>query len=269
MLLNTVELARRVERAEIDFCARAADHEAGGPASLFDAGGGRAVFGRLGSPLNKVLGLGLDGPVSNDDLDAIDAFYAARLSPVAVELCPLAAIDLPARLVARGYVPRSFESQLARELPYTGGAGTTSGAIRAARTDDATGWLETVSQGFAVVEGEEAVPSDETVRAMSDLMKAFLHPAIGRYLAVDGSVPAGGGATYLAGDIVGIFGTTTRPEFRRRGVQEAIVRQVIADAPAHAGLAIATTAPGSSSQRTFERLGFQVLYTRTIFVKDA
>ena len=82
-------------------------------------------------------------------------------------------------------------------------------------------------------------------------------------------MPAGGGATYVVGDIVGIFGTTTRPAFRRRGVQEAIVRQVLADAPAHAGLAIATTAPGSSSQRTFERLGFQVLYTRTIFVKDA
>ncbi len=163
----------------------------------------------------------------------------------------------------------SFESELARELPYTGSAGTTSDAIRVARTDDATGWLETVSQGFAVVEGEEAVPSDETVRAMAEVMMAFLHPAIGRYIAVNGTVPAGGGATYVAGDIVGIFGTTTRPAFRRRGVQEAIVRQVIADAPAHAGLAIATTAPGSSSQRTFERLGFQVLYTRTIFVKDA
>ena len=269
MLLNTLELARRVERAEIDFCARGADHEAGGRAALFDAGGGRAVFGRLGSPLNKVLGLGLDGPVSDDELDAIDAFYAARQSPVAIELCPLAAIDLPARLVARGYVPRSFESELARELPYTGGAGRTSDAIQVARTDDASGWLETVSEGFAVVEGEEAVPSDDAVRALSAVMEAFLHPAIGRYLAVNGTVPAGGGATYATGDIVGIFGTTTRPGFRRRGVQEAIVRQVMADAPADACLAIATTAPGSSSQRTFERLGFQVLYTRTIFVKDA
>jgi ribosomal protein S18 acetylase RimI-like enzyme len=268
VLLNTVELARRVERAEIDFCARGADHEAGGRASLFEAGGGRAVFGRLGSPLNKVLGLGLDGPVSDDDLDAIEGFYAARQSPVAIELCPLAAIDLPARLVARGYVPRMFESELARALPYTGSAGTTSDAIRVARTDDATGWLETVSQGFAVVEGDEAVPSDETVRTMAEVMMAFLHPAIGRYIAVNGTVPAGGGATYVAGDIVGIFGTATRAAFRRRGVQEAIVRQVMAAAPAHAGLAIATTAPGSSSQRTFERLGFQVLYTRTIFVKD-
>jgi len=32
-------------------------------------------------------------------------------------------------------------------------------------------------------------------------------------------------------------------------------------------LAMATTEPGSVSQRTFERLGFQVIYTRAILVK--
>ena len=268
MLLNTVELARRVERAEIDFCARAADHEAGGRAARLDAGGGRAVFGRAGSPLNKVLGLGLDGPVKDDDLDAIEDFYAAHQAPIAIELCPLAAIDLPPRLVTRGYVPRGFENELARLLPFDG-APATNGTIRVSKTDDGAGWLEAVAEGFAVAEGDDGVASPEIVRAMSDVMASFLHPAIGRYLAMNGTLPAGGGATYVTGGIVGIFGTTTRPGFRRRGVQEAIVRKVLADAPAEARLAIATTLPGSSSQRTFERLGFQVLYTRTIFVKDA
>jgi hypothetical protein len=34
-----------------------------------------------------------------------------------------------------------------------------------------------------------------------------------------------------------------------------------------ADLIIATTEPGSVSQRTFERLGFRVVYTRAILVK--
>ena len=34
-----------------------------------------------------------------------------------------------------------------------------------------------------------------------------------------------------------------------------------------ADLTIATTEPGSISQRTFERCGFQVVYTRAILVK--
>ena len=39
------------------------------------------------------------------------------------------------------------------------------------------------------------------------------------------------------------------------------------DARGKADLVIATTEPGSISQRTFERLGFQVIYTRAILVK--
>ena len=35
-----------------------------------------------------------------------------------------------------------------------------------------------------------------------------------------------------------------------------------------ADLAIATTEPGSISQRTFERFGFQVLYTRAILLRN-
>ena len=67
---------------------------------------------------------------------------------------------------------------------------------------------------------------------------------------------------------LGIFGTATLPRFRRRGVQTALVEQALADAAGRADLAIATTEPGSTSQRTFERLGFGLVYTRAILVKQ-
>ena len=60
----TVDLARRIDRAEIDFCALAGGFGLPGVASL-DAGGGRALYSRPGSPLNKMLGLGLAVPVSD------------------------------------------------------------------------------------------------------------------------------------------------------------------------------------------------------------
>ena len=66
--------------------------------------------------------------------------------------------------------------------------------------------------------------------------------------------------------VLGIFGTATRPAYRRRGVQSAIVTRALNDARGSFDLAIATTEPGSISQRTFERFGFQVLYTRAILV---
>ncbi len=39
------------------------------------------------------------------------------------------------------------------------------------------------------------------------------------------------------------------------------------EAAGRADLAITTTEPGSTSQRVFERLGFRLIYTRTIVVK--
>jgi GNAT superfamily N-acetyltransferase len=270
VLLSTRELARRVQRAEIDFCAIGASHEAGGRAHTLDAGGGRAVFGRLGSPLNKVLGLGLQGTVRDDDLDAIERFYGGRKAPIAIELCPLAAPDLPARLCARGYVPQSFENELVRQLPATDLPPMPEAtAVVVEPASDGDEWLDAVAEGFAASEHAEAPASSETIADTADVMRAFLHPGIVRYLArVDGSI-AGGGASYAVGEVLGIFGTATVARFRRRGVQRAMVMWAMANAPREAALAIATTEPGSTSQRTFERLGFQVVYTRTIFVRPA
>ena len=112
----TLELARRVDRAEIDFCALATTLSALDAATL-ERGGGLAVYGAPGSPVNKVLGLGLGVEVSDDDLDAIEQFYAERGCPVQIELCPLAAPDLASRLTKRGYVLQAFENELARLAP--------------------------------------------------------------------------------------------------------------------------------------------------------
>ena len=58
------------------------------------------------------------------------------------------------------------------------------------------------------------------------------------------------------------------PAFRRRGVQQAVVAHLLRGASARTEFAMATVEPGSISQRNFERFGFQVVYTRAIFVLD-
>src|SRR5215218_1220940 len=112
MLHATLDLARRIDRAEIDFCAAAG----GGNVASLEIGGGRAVCSLPGSPLNKMLGLGLGETVEDADLDAIEAFYDERGVPVQIELCPLAMPGLSARLTKRGYQLQAFENQLARRM---------------------------------------------------------------------------------------------------------------------------------------------------------
>lgn len=269
MLHATLELARRIDRAEIDFCAIAAGAGRAGAVASLEVAGGRALCAFAGSPLNKVLGLGLGAAVEDADLDAIEEFYDERGIPVQIELCPLASPNLPARLTKRGYQLQAFENQLAREL---GDERVPDPELRVTRTtpdlDDL--WLRIVATGFASADdpGATAPPPPDLLENIGKVMNGFIHHDFERLLVwVDGE-PAGAGNVYVLDGVLGIAGTATLPAFRRRGVQQAIVAHALNSGVGRAELAMATTAPGSISQRNFERAGFQVVYTRAIFVLE-
>jgi GNAT superfamily N-acetyltransferase len=265
----TLELARRIDRAEIDFCAMATLLGAPDAATLF-RGGGLAVYGSPGMPSNKVLGLGLGVAVSDDDLDAIEQFYAERGCPVQIELCPLASPDLAPRLIKRGFVLQAFENELARPMPSEPVQPASGADIRVEAGVAEQPWLKVVSEGFAAPDraapGGPPPPRD-AVGAIGDVMRQFFHPEIVRYLAWVNGEPAGAALSFTRDGVLGIFGTATLPAFRRRGLQQAIVAKAMNDGRGKSDIVIATTEPGSISQRTFERLGFQVMYTRAILVK--
>ena len=265
----TLELARRIDRAEIDFCAMASLGVAPEAATL-ECAGGLAVYAAPGSPVNKVLGLGLGAHVSDDDIDAVEQFYAERGCPVQIELCPLASPDLPSRLTKRGYVLQAFENELARLAPTEAVQPASGADITVEAGADEQQWLKVVAEGFSVpdrlVPGSPPVPHD-AVAAIGEVMRLFFHPDIVRYVAhVDGQA-ASAAVSFIKDVVMCIAGTATRSAFRRRGLQRAIVARAMNDGLHKADLIIATTEPGSISQRTFERLGFRVVYTRAILVK--
>jgi len=269
MLHATLELARRVEKTEIDFCAVGAGVGVQGGAASIEVGGGRGVCGQPGSPMNKILGLGLGASVTDEDLDAIELFYDERECPIQIELCPLVSIDLVAKLQARGYVLKGFENELACALPRPRPSGNGLSVDVFAGDEEADTFLRVTAEGFAVSDSLPAADglAPDVIEHLVGVMRQFIHPDIVRYMVrIDGE-PAGAAASVISNGVLGIFGTATRPAYRRRGVQRAIVGKALEDAAGRADLAIATTEPGSISQRTFERFGFQVLYTRAILVR--
>jgi GNAT superfamily N-acetyltransferase len=267
MRFMDLELARRVERAEGNAgreCAEAfhlAHPEF--PVAVEEIGGGVAVFAGVDSPVTQVIGVGLGDAVTEQDLDRLGDFFLQRNAPAAVELCPLAEMSLYEKFAARGYRLMEVSNVLIREIPADGPKPSSPRdvAVRPASREEAKLWTRTVAQGFA-----EQFP---VTPEMLDLMEGFFQAASSTaFLAhVNGEV-AGGAALAIHRGVCGLFGASTLPNFRNRGVQTALLDSRISWAVERGcDLAVSIAQPGSVSHRNIERAGFRVAYTRTKLIR--
>src|SRR5262249_39043782 len=133
--------------------------------------------------------------------------------------------------------------------------------IRKVRQREMAAWARTVALGFA---GSYPL-TDELL----EVMQAFgSGPNPECYLARVHGKLAGGPAWALRDGAAGLFGASTLPAFRGRGVQTALLeRRLKRAAAAGADLAMCLAQPGSASERNVVRQGFHVLYTRVKFEK--
>jgi GNAT superfamily N-acetyltransferase len=261
-------LARRLERASAmsgKACAEGAQRlnpELGAAAE--EIAGGIAVYAGIDSPVTQALGIGLDGAIDSAELDRLEQFFRGRGAPVAIELCPLAGLALYEALANRAYRLLEVSNILVRELSAADRFDAPANGIllRQALPEDEQLFTQTVAQGFA-----EQAP---VTQPLLDVMAGFFHSEnTCSFLAfVDGAV-AGGASAFAFGGVAGMFGASTLPEFRARGVQSALLAARLSWAARQGcDLAKGVTLPGSVSQRNHERFGFGVAYTRTKLVRS-
>ncbi len=217
-----------------------------------------------GSPYNRAVGIGLHGPVSEPEFERIEAFFANYGVTPQVSLCPLADRSLLRCLAGGRYRIDMFMHTWVREISPTEDFHLPKGIIICpANYDEATLWTRVAFKGG--LDSEEAEPGRTAVIAAYPYMA---HTTC--YLAwVDGE--AAGAATLCVDEgLAEMFGASTRPSFRNRGVQSALLASRLAEAQRlGCSLAIVHTEPGSGSQRNVERLGFRLAYTKVHLVKDA
>jgi len=268
-LILDLALARRIELAEahaaVD-CAEALERmRPGGVGAVERIAGGFAIYCGAGSPVTQAVGLGLDGAVSEEEFERLEEFYRSREEPVRVETCPLADASLVRHFGERGYRVTEFSNVMALPLCGSSSAAAATGNPPAGVTIERIGnqqmdlWTLTVSQGFS-----ENFPVTQEIL---EVMKMFaLGANVECYLArVDGAV-AGGATLALRQGVAGLFGASTLPAFRNRGVQTALLKERLRRAMTeNCDLAVCIAQPGSSSQRNVVRQGFSVLYTRVKF----
>lgn len=268
-LVTDLELARSVEgfsaRVMAQLVQTLARRNPAGGATFLALGRVVAPFAGTGSPLNEVIGLGLDGPVEEKTLLAIEAFYQARQTAVRIQLCPLAEESLGRRLTARGYALLEFENVLVRELSPADATAAPSApgvSVDPAKALEQELWCRLARGGFFA---PAAAPDafEGVFEALFEQPDTF--PWIAR---VDGE-PAGAASVGVQDGITNLFGMATLPAYRGRGVQSALIAARLA-VGARLGSRIATVGgrPGSGSQRNLERAGFHIAYTRPLLVLD-
>jgi hypothetical protein len=100
-------LARRLEEIEAltaeAYVRRLVQRRPSADVAVQEVAGGRAVFAGPGSPLSETKNVGLNGPVSDADLDRIEKVFFSRAEPSRVVVCPLADPSLVEGLNRRGY----------------------------------------------------------------------------------------------------------------------------------------------------------------------
>ncbi len=267
-LFADLEVARRLETTDalagVEFArAWARLHSYAGEVSL-PVAGGHAGFAGADSPVTQAFGLGLNGPVTESDMDRMEEFYRAHAAAVNIETCPLADPSLLKLLNERGYLPIEYSNVLARELTDADLTRESPNPIqvRSAAANEAEAYSLIVAKSF--FENTELTPE------FIDVIMSPFHAA-GAYFflaEVDG-VARGGAMMSVHHRVASLGGAGTLPEFRNRGVQNALILERLKlAADSGCDLAMVATMPGSGSQRNVERHGFRVVYTRTKFLKQ-
>ncbi|HYP09343.1 MAG TPA: GNAT family N-acetyltransferase [Bryobacteraceae bacterium] len=259
-------LARRLETAEAVDAAGCAEAQCAldvvSGASVKPVAGGVAVFCGVGSPLTHALGIGMHGPVTADDLDDVELFFEERGAIVTLDVCPHADASLRELLAQRDYRIAEFINVMVCGLPAAESFKSPPCVqVRAAKPDEHEQYIRAVIGGFF---GRKDLTEDE--RRLGSIL--FNMSCTTAFLAEIDDSTVGGGGMSVRNRIASLFGDATLPEYRNRGVHTSVIQARMEAAAAQAcDVITAGTVPGSGSQRNYERLGFQVAYTKVTMVK--
>lgn len=212
--------------------------------------------------LNRVIGLGARGPVSDERIRAIlEGFEAAGIERYFVHRPPWTEA-LKSQLEANGLARyhRSW-AKFARGRDPVSDARTDL-VIRAAAPSDAEGFGQVFAEGFGLPP------------AAAPIFTALVgRPRWHVYVAVEERRLAGGGLLFVEDTAGYLCGATTLAPFRKRGVQAALMARRLEHALDLGCDTISTETgepvPGDPqhSYRNMQKAGFEVAYVRENYVR--
>jgi GNAT superfamily N-acetyltransferase len=257
-LLESLSPLLRIESAAValsrEYAAALATTDPSRYAAVLEIDGAAAIFAGSDSPLSKTVGVG--GAFGERSVDAVERFYRERGAAPAIELSPLAPSDLSEQLTGRGY-DEEYSLLVMRHAVVEAPEPSGDQSVEIVGDADPKLWAATVASGFSGL-SHELLLEIFTANAII--------PSVTRWLAMIDDEPIGGATMSIHNGVAHLFGTSVLPEFRRRGVQRALLAARL-DFARRNGCDIATVvaSPGSDSERNLKRAGFVEGWMRRVY----
>lgn len=276
-MFASIDLARRIESAEArlsrEIASGVRDRRPEANALVEPISGGVAVYSGPESPINKLIGIGFEPDIDESKLRLVEDSFAERGAKLQAEVSTLADPHVHEMLCTRGYVLQGFENVLGRPLGLAdlSAEPITSEDVQGVPPADMPVWASLLVDGFQHpdeqgVAGEPLPPRDVIERIICDMSDV---PSMRRYVVhVQGAMVAGASMRIDDG-VAQLAGSATLREFRRRGLQTALIRSRLIDGVRlGCDVAVVTTSPGSRSQQNLQKQGFHLLYSRALLIKS-
>lgn len=229
-----------------------------------EIGGGHMVFAGLGSPIGRATGVGLDRPLTVDDLNRIEQFYSQHKAPSQVDLTPMHDSAVFEMFKERGYGIAELNNVLYRKLDPEEKFPPHPAHCEIRRSHVA----ESEVTGVIV---ENAFFPEGAPEAFRGLIAPLyqMENALAFVACVDGKpVACGTGLVIREHKVFALCGAGTLASFRGRGLQTALLcARIAAAAEAGCEYAVVVTQGGTTSQHNAERLGFRVAYSKVTVIK--
>ncbi|KAL3465705.1 hypothetical protein BJX64DRAFT_296973 [Aspergillus heterothallicus] len=282
---TTPESARLIEVAEIAFIKRQIE----GASQLFPndgfvaepIGGGVAAITKpsFGRKLNHVAGFGMDGPVTERDLETIEGLFGRIGVKPEINLCPFAHATARDLLTTRGYtICAEMNVYAVSLLEYETANGKTDTAHNSTATDNgdeiaisATS-SEELERFITLSTAGFQAGNPETDLFHTLAATATIRPDTQLYFArINGQIAGTAGMALIdtpLGRVAELYIDSTVCEYRGKGIQIALLRARLAEAK-HRGyqLATVTTWPTGTSARNVERAGFRLAYKKDVYTR--
>ncbi len=221
--------------------------------------GAFAVYLGPGHMLNQGLALGLDGPMKEEDLEALETILGR---PTVLELSAGADPGLYILLSKRGYRLQMFQQVWMRELEELPSNPAPEIMVRPIEPGEEKRFASVVAAGF--FDRDEL--SDDGLGIMLPTTEA---KGTICFLAFLDNEPVGAGTVGIYEGTAALSGTSVRPKFRGLGGQCAMIHARLAFAKAlGCTLACSATAPHGHSQVNLQKMGFRVAYPKLELVRE-